>query len=214
MLTVSVSFAYQKTSSKVNSYNVKFQYTTKLDVPKSENAILKIPLQHYICFYWLNKSITSAYDDSMIILKIEYEVGFHSRNSVIYDRHQSMYEKENRTSFSLIYPEFIPPRIMLKIGVVTPSNSYITGNKVSYSWNILFQKQVPDLHPTIFYWPFFQLGDFRWSIKNLAFGLNDVSKGGADRTQKLATNTALSQIGGKVLSKPLKSAFPGCNPTS
>lgn len=51
MLTVSVSFAYQKTSSKVNSYNVKFQYTTKLDVPKSENAILKIPLQHYICFY-------------------------------------------------------------------------------------------------------------------------------------------------------------------
>lgn len=140
MLTVSVSFAYQKTSSKVNSYNVKFQYTTKLDVPKSENAILKIPLQHYICFYWLNKSITSAYDDSMIILKIEYEVGFHSRYSVIYDRHQPMYEEENRTSFSLIYPEFIPPRIMLKIGVVTPSNSYITGNKVSYSWNILFQK--------------------------------------------------------------------------
>lgn len=140
MLTVSVSFAYQKTSSKVNSYNVKFQYTTKLDVPKSENAILKIPLQHYICFYWLNKSITSAYDDDMIILKIEYEVGFHSRNSVIYDRHQPMYEEENRTSFSLIYPEFIPPRTMLKIGVVTPSNSYITGNKVSYSWNIYYSK--------------------------------------------------------------------------
>lgn len=169
MLTVSVSFAYQKTSSKVNSYNVKFQYTTKLDVPKSENAILKIPLQHYICFYWLNKSITSAYDDDMIILKIEYEVGFHSRNSVIYDRHQPMYEEENRTSFSLIYPEFIPPRTMLKIGVVTPSNSYITGNKVSYSWNILFQKQVSDLHPTIFYWPFFQLGDFRWSSKKACF---------------------------------------------
>lgn len=169
MLTVSVSFAYQKTSSKVNSYNVKFQYTTKLDVPKSENAILKIPLQHYICFYWLNKSITSAYDDDMIILKIEYEVGFHSRNSVIYDRHQLMYEEENRTSFSLIYPEFIPPRIMLKIGVVTPSNSYITGNKVSYSWNILFQKQVSDLHPTIFYWPFFRLGDFRWCSKNACF---------------------------------------------
>lgn len=27
-------------------------------------------------------------------------------------------------------------------------------------------------------------------------------------------NEALSQIGGKVLSKPLKSVFPGCNPTS
>lgn len=54
------------------------------------------------------------------------------------------------------------------------------------------------------------------AVKKLALGLNDVreSKGGADRTQKLATNTALSQIGGKVLSKPLKSAFPGCNPTS
>lgn len=165
MLTVSVSFAYQKTSSKVNSYNVKFQYTTKLDVPKSENAILKIPLQHYICFYWLNKSITSAYDDSMIILKIEYEVGFHSRNSVIYDRHQSMYEEENRTSFSLIYPEFIPPRIMLKIGVVTPSNSYITGNKVSYSWNILFQKTGFWFTSHNILLTLFQLGDFRWSSK-------------------------------------------------
>lgn len=56
------------------------------------------------------------------------------------------------------------------------------------------------------------------AVKKLALGLNDVreSKGGADRTQKLASlqNGALSQIGGKVLSKPLKSAFPGCNPTS
>lgn len=163
MLTVSVSFAYRKTSSKVNSYNVKFQYTTKLDVPKSENAILKIPLQHYICFYWLNKSITSAYDDGMIILKIEYEVGFHSWNSAIYERHQLMYEEENRTSFNLIYPEFIPPWTMLKIGVVTSSNN-ITGNKVSHSWNILIPKQVPDLHPTILL-TLFQLGDFRWSSK-------------------------------------------------
>lgn len=54
------------------------------------------------------------------------------------------------------------------------------------------------------------------AVKKLALGLNDVSKGGADRTQKLASlqNEALSKIGGKVLSKPLKSAFPGCNPTS
>lgn len=54
------------------------------------------------------------------------------------------------------------------------------------------------------------------AVKKLALGLNDVSKGGADRTQKLASlqNGALSQIGGKDLSKPLKSAFPGCNPTS
>lgn len=54
------------------------------------------------------------------------------------------------------------------------------------------------------------------AVKKLALELNDVSKGGTDRTQKLASlqNGALSQIGGKVLSKPLKSAFPGCNPTS
>lgn len=54
------------------------------------------------------------------------------------------------------------------------------------------------------------------AVKKLALGLNEVSKGGADRTQKLASlqNEVLSPIGGKVLSKPLKSAFPGCNPTS
>lgn len=104
----------------------------------------------------------------MMILKIEYEVGFHWRNSVIYDRHQLMYKEENRTSFSLIYSEFIPPWTMLKIVVVTPSNNYITGNKVSYSWNILFQKQVPDLHPTILL-TLFQLGEFRWSSKKACY---------------------------------------------